>query len=132
MTTEKTEALSLLSDIHKDAYGYRPRGSYNVEAMTVENIQEEIDRLHELSMENMRQEEAYALLREVAFKELVQDTIGYGAGDEKTALKWLFDAYKGDAEVDHFEVESFLYHNGIMHTEYGKKVQPILIAIYGD
>jgi len=132
ITTEKSEAISLLSDIYKDAYGMRPRTVYNYDAMTIADINAEIDEVHKISMENMRQEEAYALKCEVTFKELVQDTIGFGANTEKTALKWLFDGHLGDNEVDYFEIESFLYHYGIMYTNYGKKIKPILIEIYGE
>tara|TARA_R110000772_G_scaffold245860_1_gene359430 strand:- start:233 stop:643 length:411 start_codon:yes stop_codon:yes gene_type:complete len=132
ITTEKSEALSLLSDIYKDAYGCRPRGVYNGEAMSLEEINAEIDEVHATSMMNMKMEEAYALKCEVAFKELVQDTIGFGANDEKTALKWLFDGHLGDNEVDYFEIEGFLYHYGIMYTDYGKKVEAILVAIFSN
>lgn len=132
ITTEKSEAIGLLSDIYKDAYGMRPRTVYNYDAMSIADINAEIDVVHAVSMENMKQEELHALKSEVAFKELVQDTIGYGANDEKTALKWLFDGHLGDNTVDYFEIDGFLYHYGIMYTEYGKKIQPMLVAIYSN
>ena len=131
-STEKSEAISMLSDIYKDAYGFRPRTVYNYEAMTVADVYAEIDEVHAVSMENMKQEEAYALIRETEFKALVQDTIGLGANTEKTALKWLLDGYLGDNEVDYFEIEGFLYHYGIMYSDYGKKVEAILVAIYSN
>ena len=131
-TTEKSEAISLLSDIYKDAYGFRPRTVYNYDAMSIDDINAEIDEVHAVSMENMKQEEAHGLKCEVAFKELVQDTIGFGANDEKTALKWLLDGHLGDNEVDYFEIEGLLYHYGIMYTDYGKKVKTILVAIHSN
>ena len=42
-TTEKSEAISLLSDIYKDAYGFRPRTVYNYDAMSIDDINAEID-----------------------------------------------------------------------------------------
>lgn len=130
--TERSEAISMLSDIYKDAYGMRPRTVYNYDAMSIADINAEIDVVHAVSMENMKEEKAHELRCETSFKELVQDTIGYGANTEKTALKWLLDGHLGGNEVDYFEIEGFLYHYGIMYTDYGKKIKPMLVAIYSN
>lgn len=125
---EKSEAYSFLSDMYKDAYGIRPRGVYNVEAMSLEDIQAEIDVCHEVVYDNMEREAIEEANAEWLFQALVDKTIKLGASDEKTALKWLFEAtLDNPSEVSYFDVEGFLYQNGIMHTEYGKKVQKILL-----
>lgn len=132
MTTEKSEAISMLSDIYKDAYGMRPRTVYNYDAMSVEDVYAEIDVVHAVSLENMKREELHAAECDVVFAGLVQKTINLGAGDEKTALKWIYDGSGAGDEFDYFELESLLYQNGIMHTDYGKSIKAKLIAIYGN
>jgi hypothetical protein len=133
MTIEFTslqEAYGMLSDMHKDAYGFRPR-NYRSD-LTIEEIHEEMDVLQEIIIKDMEQEKIHEAECDAAFKKLVQDTINYGAGDEKTALKWIYDGSGAGDEADYFELEKLLYSNGIMHTEYGKSVKAKLITILGN
>lgn len=128
---EKVEAMSMLSDIYKDAYGMRPRGVYNVEAMTVAEINAEIDFLHKISMENMEDEARVEAIRDEEFKALVQKTIDLGAGDEVTALKWLFDGSGLKSEWFSFQdLEHFVWQYGILFTDYGKEIVEKLRLIY--
>ena len=128
---EKVEAMSMLSDIYKDAYGSRPRGIYNVEAMTVAEIYHEIDELHKISMENMEQEAIWEAMKVEEFKTLIAETIKLGADDEKTALKWLFDA--SGIEVWSFQdVEHFVWQYGILFTDYAKHILTVLTELYHE
>ena len=47
--SEKEQLLTYISDVHKDAYGFRPRGTYN--GMSVQELKVELDRLSEAASE---------------------------------------------------------------------------------
>jgi hypothetical protein len=128
-TNEISEAYSFLSDMYKDAYGFRPRNYRN--DLTLAEIQEEIDDLYEIVKENMAQEEIRLQEDIKAFKKLISDTILIGAEDYETAVNWLFDSFKPEDGVitDLFNIESFLYFYGIMHSDLGRDVQKILIKL---
>jgi len=96
---------TLLSDIHKDAFGFRPRGHYK-DWWTQEELDAEYDRLDLICQANQEAEYIRNEHEQVRFEELIQETINYGAGDRKTAMRWLIQGeglnidYKQD--VDHF------------------------------
>lgn len=98
---------SIWWDAHKDAYGFRPRGQ-DVGHWTVADFQKELDVLGEAidRAEKQRlEDEAVAVDR---FEKRVQQTIETGAGDRKTALRWIHEAdgTNGDDEY-------LCYHNGL-------------------
>ena len=133
VNAEKVEAMSFLSDCYKDAYGIRPRGVYNVEAMTIDDINAEIDRVNVIVSDNMELEAIEESNADWEFQTLVEKTIKLGAGDEKTALKWLFDAHIAErniVEVDYMDIEHFVWGYGIMFTEYGKRIINIVKQPY--
>ena len=47
--SERDQLLTYISDTHKDAYGFRPRGLYN--DMSVQELKVELDRLYEAASE---------------------------------------------------------------------------------
>jgi hypothetical protein len=118
----------LISDFHKDVYGYRPRESFWNEWETLtptqkQTIWDEYDRVSELQViETKAQEE-----RDVAkFEDRVQDVINIGAGNRKTALKWIADSetfYHGQ------DVEHFVWQQGILFTGYGKQLIKDLLEV---
>jgi urocanate hydratase len=91
---ERESLISYISDAHKDAYGFRPRG-YNYSEWSMEDLQEEADRMSEavsraIEEERVRENQAIA-----AFEQSIENLISMGAGDRKTAIRWICDA------VDH-------------------------------
>ena len=118
----------LISDFHKDVYGYRPRESFWNEWETLtptqkQTIWDEYDRVSELQViETKAQEE-----RDVAkFEDRVQDVINIGAGNRKTALKWIADSetfYHGQ------DVEHFVWQQGILFTGYDKQLIKDLLEV---
>lgn len=132
ISTEKSEALSFLSDSYKEAYGHRPTLS-NYLHMSIEDIDVEIDELNAISFDNMEREAIAEENADWTFQALVSKTINLGAGDEKTALKWLFDASIAErniVEVDYMDIEHFVWAYGILFTEYGKRVINIVKKPY--
>lgn len=97
------------SDLYKDVYGFRPRGSAWTSwiSMSEGEKQAEWDRLvARLDDVIHEQEEAYILAAK-KFEKLVTETIQSGAGDRETALRWIMDASDCDGD---WEFLSFHHH----------------------
>jgi len=83
-----------VSDLHKDAYGFRPSelfweewiGATDAERQA---IWDSLERALEVSMEIERENEQRAIDR---FEALVRVNINAGAEDRETALRWIMDA----------------------------------------
>ncbi len=94
-----------LSDFHKDAYGFRPRGHYQ-EWWTEEEVNAEYDRLSDICNENIESEAIQQKAALADFEKLIQETINQGAGDRLTAIRWLIQGEELDIkfgqDVDHF------------------------------
>jgi hypothetical protein len=123
-----TFEYDLYSDLHKDAYGFRPRGYHRFYAddTTDEERQEFWDwacRDLEIAIEEDQRAKEKA---EAEFKGLVQKTIALGAGDEETALRWLVqdeEFYSGQ------DVEHYVWDKGILFTDYGRELVERLLSI---
>lgn len=117
-----------ISDFHKEVYGFRPTQGYMQEwnassPSEKQKIWDEYARVNEIQMiESAAQEE-----RDVAkFEDRVQDVINIGAGNRKTALKWIADSetfYHGQ------DVEHFVWQQGILFTGYGKQLIKDLLEV---
>ena len=117
-----------ISDFHKEVYGFRPTQGYMQEwnassPSEKQKIWDEYARVNEIQMiESAAQEE-----RDVAkFEDRVQDVINIGAGNRKTALKWIADSetfYHGQ------DVEHFVWEQGILFTGYGRQLIKDLLEI---
>lgn len=122
---ERWELETLIWDVYKDAYGYRPR-HMDFKAMSIEELKEEADRLCEAANAQYEAEKAQEAADVETFKAIVQKTIELGAGDEETALRWMTqgeDFYHGQ------DVEHFVYNYGILFSDYGKELVKKLMNI---
>lgn len=85
----------VLSDLHKDAYGFRPRSEWfwnnwnsadnDGKQAIWDDLLEALD--HTLRMEKEAEERAIE-----EFEHRVAETIRYGAGDRATAIRWIVDS----------------------------------------
>jgi hypothetical protein len=125
---EYTYCDRTFSDLHKDATGRRPSVGEMQEwedrtprqkqelwnALCDELAQNEVD-------ERRAEEEAVE-----KFEQLVSQTIEYGASDRKAALRWI-------TQTETFwhsqSVEHFVWEQGVLFTEYGKKLVDELIPL---
>ena len=117
-----------ISDFHKEVYGFRPTQGYMQEwnaspPSEKQKIWDEYARVNEIQMiESAAQEE-----RDVAkFEDRVQDVINIGAGNRKTALKWIADSETFYHKQD---VEHFVWQQGILFTEYGRHLIKGLLEV---
>ena len=116
------------SDLHKDVYGFRPRGIImeNWDSMDPAQKQARWDELcEELEVNNKfeKEQEVKAVAR---FQARVQDVIELGAGNYTNALLWIV----GTETFYHTQdVEHFVWEQGILFTDYGKQLVKDLAAI---
>jgi hypothetical protein len=83
-------------DYHKDVHGFRPIWS-QVQKMTLERLEEEMNYLGRLAEEEFKAEEAVQNRRQNEFEAEVNAMIKNGAEDRQTAIRWMIEA-----NSDHF------------------------------
>ena len=116
------------SDLHKDVYGFRPRGSLMDEwhDRTPRQKQELWNALCDQLEENTKAEKAAEVVAIEKFEARVQDIIELGAGNRTNALLWM----TGTETFYHIQdVEHFVWEQGILFTDYGKRLIKDLAAI---
>ena len=116
------------SDLHKDVYGFRPRGVLMDEwdMMGPTRKQARWDELCAQLEANTKLELERAAEDVERFEARVQDVIGLGANDRKTALSWI----TGPETFYHSQdVEHFVWEQGILFTDYGKQLVKDLCEI---
>ena len=117
-----------ISDLHKDARGFRPRGAFiegwnqsddeNKQAIW-DGLLRELDRVQ--AEEARREREAL-----FEFHAELQDIIDLGACDRKTALRWMTQS---ETFYSHQCVEGWVYSRGILFTDYGRELVKELMDI---
>ena len=113
--SEREQLLIYISDVHKDAYGFRPRGKYG-DDWTVEELKEELDRLVDYANEVYEEEQIAAEKAADAFDEQIIAVQASGAGNREQAIKWLVEADE-DALWD---IEHFVWKQGFLFTDRGR------------
>lgn len=115
MTFDLTNAMdaSILSDMFKDAYGFRPRGDTwaRYQAMNAAELDAAVERMQAKieSDETQRIEGERAAAH--AFEQLVAATIAQGAKTREIAIRWLMDAEGVDGDTSYFEYKMGLAYN---------------------
>jgi len=102
---------TMLSDMFKEANGFRPR-HYKTwwTKAELEAKYAELERDIEDSIKCEEYAEKKALKR---FKALIKETIGYGAGDRTTAIKWLV---QGEGlEFNEYDLKYFFWGHGLSY-----------------
>lgn len=113
MTILTQSDFALISDLHKDARGFRPSQDWlrSFDGKTYaekEAIWDGLIREMDASVEAEKAGEARAL---AALEARIADTIALGAGDYATAVRWLMQA------SDETDVAYWLWQNGISSYE---------------
>ena len=99
--TDFTFETELFSDLHKDAYGFRPRGHrfYDENCSDEEKQQiwdDTVDAVHEAIDEDHRRQEAAV----ASFEQQIAANIDLGAGDRTNAIGWGIAANTGIEDGD--------------------------------
>jgi len=106
---ERHMMIETYVDLYKSVHGIKPRW-VNFDDMSDEELKQDYDNLLvALDEENARQAEAEKrAVKE--FEALVESTIACGAGDRKTALRWIRD---GEGEQAKFDDGYFEHCHGL-------------------
>ena len=128
---ERSDVLSWISDLYKDVNGVRPR-FYNFNEWSDDELEAFTDQLEAQLKENQELDRLQEEADVKSFEDQVQKTIELGAGDRKTALRWLFstEEYDQGEYITDWDVDGFLYRKGIVHSDLGKEVKKELLEIY--
>ena len=125
-----TFSTELVSDLHKDAFGYRPSADFMDmwnNGLSDEGRQAEWDYMIKAlnaSMEEEKIREQYDLESFETSLKLIMDTHSI---DEETALRWMTQIERMENSQD---IEHFVWGLGILFTERGKQIVEILKKIY--
>ena len=117
MTTTFDFDYDLFSDFHKDTYGFRPRAGHEFydEATTDARRQEIWDETFvELGRANEREKEEQAAA-DGRFENMIKGAMNLGARDVKTAIRWILDAEKIDADNCMYGADYVAYHFGLSY-----------------
>lgn len=94
VTMTYTYDENIVSDLHKDAYGFRPlegfwrhwnESTMDQKQVIWDKLLRDLDR--EIEAEKKRHEMAIA-----EFEDLIRTNISCGAGDRETAIRWIVDS----------------------------------------
>jgi len=126
--TMYTYSDQLISDLHKDARGFRPHEAFwegwtqsdddNKQAIW-DGLCREMDRRQE--EEARREEEAL-----VEFKAQITKVIEAGAGNRINALRWMTSS---ETFYSHQCVEMWVYNQGILFSDYGRELVKELMEL---
>ena len=127
----RKDTLSWISDLYKDVNGVRPRW-YNFNEWSDECLEKFTDDLLVQLKENEEEERLQEIKSVKSFNTQIKNTIDLGAGDRKTALRWLFSSEEYDQVeyITDWDIDGFLYKKGICHSDLGNKVKKELLEIY--
>ena len=118
----------IISDLHKDARGYRPSQYFweGWEELSDEGQKEIFGMLAE-ELKIREQDEREMEQRAIkTFEARIADVIKLGAGNRQTALRWITSQEKFYHSQS---VEHFVWEQGILFTDYGKKLLNELLEI---
>lgn len=107
------------SDVHKSAYGVRPR--FDTSRFTLTEWKDTYSSIERVSKENATIEAEQAVVNIQAFKNAVKRIQRSGAKTFMTAIRWMFDAESVNLK-NRRDVECFFYDRGILHTDYGQSL----------
>ena len=122
----------IVSDLHKDARGYRPSEYFWEEWSqcgddTRQSMWDIL--LEELAAETARQLDAYARA-EIAFHQRVQGTMLAGAKDELTAIRWILEAEQLSKFDLAYGSDYVAWHFGLPYKgEFDQQIQTVIDAM---
>ena len=109
---ERYELETYIYEGHKDAFGTKGR-HYDFKNMTMEELKAEADYISN-AVKNTMEEEAQAEKQRVEqFEAQVKHTIAAGAGNRKTAIRWIID---GEGLTDEKDMSYICYSLGLPYS----------------
>lgn len=119
---------NIISDLHKDAYGFRPSQRFfdDWASYTDDEKQECWDYLIQEMNESMAEEARQEALALERFNQLLAKCMSYGAQSREDALRWMTQDTKfyNDQCVEHW-----VWNQGILFTDEGRALVKELMNI---
>jgi len=114
-----TYSDDIISDLHKDARGYRPREAFMEmwNESTPETKQDVWDMLCEEMEISMKEQEAAEATALVKFRKILRSVMDVASCNWKVALRYLVDAENLDVNL---ELDYFLWNHGIGFNDRNK------------
>tara|TARA_R110000787_G_scaffold188758_1_gene300522 strand:+ start:371 stop:796 length:426 start_codon:yes stop_codon:yes gene_type:complete len=112
---DRNGMIQIYSDFHKDAYGFRPR-HINVSALSDEQLDEDFKTFSEQFDKNEKNDAKALECDSNTWDKLITKTIGYGADDYKTALRWVVDG------ADDWDAEAIVWSHGLLYSDKGRNL----------
>jgi len=109
------------SDLHKDAYGFRPRGAI-VDAwlaMTSEELDAEEARMQTAVEDSMAEEAAREAANAVAFEAHIAKLMADFNIDRATAIRWDIEAVGLTDDVQIYGMSAYVYEHGLPYQYFG-------------
>jgi len=118
----------LISDYHKEVYGFRPTQAYMQEwnassPSQKQKVWDEYGTAVDIQMHEAKEREQADVQK---FEARIQDVINIGAANRTTALEWIADSetfYHGQ------DVEHFVWQQGFLCTNYGRRLVEDLLTV---
>lgn len=95
-TLTREMMLEVWSDLHKDAYGFRPRDWDRVNSLSLEAMTAEYDRMIVALEESIEEDKRQKARAVEEFEASILDTIRLGASDRATAIRWIRDGFNDE------------------------------------
>lgn len=113
---------SIVSDLHKDAYGFRPGADFwsDWDSASSNTKQKVWDGLLVALEHSIERDRAEASAAAEEFMDRIEKMIEYGAADYETALRWIVDA-EGPFENEQ-DIEHFVWKQGLLCCEFGRSL----------
>ena len=108
-----TFEYNLFSDLHKDAFGFRPRDHRFYSTLTTDEERQEdwdyVCKCLDVELERMKNAEIQS---DIEFEDRILHCVACGADDRESAIRWILDG-------DDFSEMDFAYGFGYIQYEYG-------------
>ena len=107
----------LFSDLHKDAYGFRPAWDHDFYVVQSPETKEEIwsGVIFDLEM-SIEREKTEKTRNGERFETLISTNIAIGAKDRKTAIRWLLEAEDLIEDMKFYGGEAACYRFGLPYS----------------
>ena len=121
LLTKLEQYSCIYSDMHKDAYGCRPRN--DTSSWTAEMFEAQFDQMAKVIDVQAQEAENEEKIAIDNFKSTILRFHAAGAGDERTALRWMVSAEDFHSPQC---VEHYVWKQGMLFTDYGRKIVDML------
>lgn len=107
MSSIYEDLASTYSDMHKDAYGFRPR---HIPEWTISEFEAEFERLQVALDRAIAEDNAAYEAAAIRMESRIESTIALGAGTRENAIRWMMDADNVNGDIEYF-----CYLNGLRY-----------------